>query len=282
MPRSFYIAACAVVQLTSALRLQARAEVSALREQLGAASSALESERQARQAVGAEVCAALGARDAALVEAERLRAENAGLVHSIKDLQVGGPAGRRLWKTMSNGIACTESTPCWVTLGKVGRRVSWLGIWVGGGVGIAGRGGALGQPCTTWVVCQQCVMTRRSPAASWLLRCACPLGRSQEKEASRIREMNRMHEELVGGATCTCTQRAGLGREKSLCGEPKYRVAHSNNGVSSCPVAGVCARRSSWYSSCALPCNRSICAFPAHVTKALPMLPCVGPLGCLP
>lgn len=95
-PRCCCIVAYTLVPSISALRLQARAEVSALREQLGAASSALESERQARQAVGAEVCAALGARDAALVEAERLRAENAGLVHSIKDLQVRARRGQAM------------------------------------------------------------------------------------------------------------------------------------------------------------------------------------------
>ncbi|GLC47015.1 hypothetical protein PLESTB_001724000 [Pleodorina starrii] len=72
---------------------QSRAEVSALREQLSALGASLESERAARVAAASELAAALGARDGALAEAERLRHENAALLRTLMEMKEG-EAGR--------------------------------------------------------------------------------------------------------------------------------------------------------------------------------------------
>ncbi|PNH08575.1 Protein tipD [Tetrabaena socialis] len=72
---------------------QARAEVAALREQLSSLGRSLEAERAARLAASAELSGALSTRDGALVEAERLRHDNAVLVRRLVELKEG-EAGR--------------------------------------------------------------------------------------------------------------------------------------------------------------------------------------------
>ncbi|KAG2495946.1 hypothetical protein HYH03_005876 [Edaphochlamys debaryana] len=73
--------------------VKARAEVAALRDQLAELGSALEGERAARRAAAAELAAALGTRDAALTDSERLRGENVVLTRRLVELKEG-EAGR--------------------------------------------------------------------------------------------------------------------------------------------------------------------------------------------